>query len=310
MPPRIFPNAAAFAMTPAASVTRLRLLQSSHPKTVSSSSITKSGTARAVLHQQQQLCRRRKSVRVLCTSSNDSATAAASENEQEKRSKKKRTNAQTGPGNGDGTSSEIPRGDHLLIVGLGNPGKEYELTRHNIGFEVVDAVARRFDAPKFRMHARFQAVTTTVALPGPIGRKLTLMKPMTYMNLSGRAVRTYMKFHKIESRAAVMAIVDDVNLDFGWLRVRSSGSAGGHNGLKSIQQQFAGKSDYARLRVGVGAPRPRQDLADHVLAKFTRSEQKELDTICMDCADVAEEWVRSEDFSRVSQLVGQLNKAS
>jgi len=212
------------------------------------------------------------------------------------------------PTEGAEAAPPVPRGDKLLIVGLGNPGAEYDLTRHNIGFYVVDALAERLGAPKFKLSPRFQALTTTTAAPGAPGRQVTLMKPMTYMNLSGKAVGAFFKYHKIASRAALLVVVDDTNLDFGRMRVRAAGSAGGHNGLKSIQQHFAGKQDYPRLRVGVGAPRTAADLANHVLAKFKRAEQKQLDAVAMDCLDLAEEWLRHDNFSRVSQLAGRLNQ--
>ncbi|KAA8493614.1 Peptidyl-tRNA hydrolase [Porphyridium purpureum] len=166
----------------------------------------------------------------------------------------------------------VARGDRLLIVGLGNPGKEYELTRHNIGFHVVESLAVRMQAAPFKPAPKFQAMLTETVVNG---RTVHFMKPTTFMNLSGRAVNSFVSFYKIP-RSAIMVIVDDVNLGFGRLRLREKGTHGGQNGLRSIQNALG--QNYTRLRVGVDSPAG-GDLADYVLSKFKRSEQKELETI-------------------------------
>ncbi len=153
-----------------------------------------------------------------------------------------------------------------LIVGLGNPGRRYAGTRHNAGFEVLDALAGR-------RRAEWES--------GPRGADaliarwreadVVLAKPLTFMNLSGQAVGDLLRFFKIEL-PALLVVVDDVNLELGRLRARSSGSAGGHNGLKSLIE-LLGTGEFARLRVGVGRGDARRDLADHVLAAFEPEER-------------------------------------
>ncbi len=166
-----------------------------------------------------------------------------------------------------------------LIVGLGNPGRTYEGTRHNIGFDVADLLAARHRleweaAPADALMARWRA-----------GAAL-LVKPLTFMNLSGPAVAELMRFYKVE-RADLFVLVDDTNLDLGRLRARPSGSAGGHNGLKSIIGAF-GSEDFARLRVGVGRGDARRDLADHVLARFDPQEREDVADAVGRSADAAE----------------------
>ncbi len=152
-----------------------------------------------------------------------------------------------------------------LVVGLGNPGREYRDTRHNVGFLVIDEVARRAGVALDR-----EAVGSLV---GKVWGEtpLWLAKPLTFMNLSGQAVRGLLDFHKLEP-ADVLVVADDVNLPLGRLRARPGGSAGGHNGFKSVAQQL-GTDQFPRLRVGVGRGDSRRDLADHVLAKFDADER-------------------------------------
>lgn len=166
-----------------------------------------------------------------------------------------------------------------LIVGLGNPGRRYEGTRHNIGFDVANLLAARHRleweaAPADALMARWRA-----------GAAL-LVKPLAFMNLSGPVVAELMRFYKVE-RADLFVVVDDTNLDLGRLRARPSGSAGGHNGLKSIIGAF-GSEDFARLRVGVGRGDARRDLADHVLARFDPQEREDVADAVGRSADAAE----------------------
>jgi PTH1 family peptidyl-tRNA hydrolase len=153
-----------------------------------------------------------------------------------------------------------------LIVGLGNPGRRYDGTRHNIGFDVLDALARRHGlewetAPRGieALVARWRTADTVIA------------KPLTFMNLSGAAVVALLQFYKIDP-IDLLVVVDDVNIDLARLRSRPSGSAGGHNGLKSVIGSL-GSEQFARLRIGVGRGDDRRDLADHVLARFESSER-------------------------------------
>jgi len=151
-----------------------------------------------------------------------------------------------------------------LVVGLGNPGRPYAGTRHNVGFDVIDALVERHrldweSAPADALLAKWRAASVLLA------------KPLTFMNLSGPAIGDVLRFYKIDL-PDLFVVVDDVNLELGRLRARPSGSAGGHNGLKSIIAAF-GSEDFARLRVGVGRGDDRRDLADHVLARFDPEER-------------------------------------
>jgi PTH1 family peptidyl-tRNA hydrolase len=169
-----------------------------------------------------------------------------------------------------------------LIVGLGNPGRSYQGTRHNVGFDVLDLLAERHrldweSAPADALVAKWRTAGTLVA------------KPLTFMNLSGSAVGALLRFFKIDL-ADLLVVVDDTNLDLGRLRARPSGSAGGHNGLKSIIGAL-GTEDFARLRVGVGRGDARRDLADHVLAKFDPQERTEVAEAVGRAADAVELFV-------------------
>lgn len=149
------------------------------------------------------------------------------------------------------------------IVGLGNPGSQYAGTRHNIGFDVVEEVARRWGV-QLRPWKSVAQVATVGA------RSAVLVEPVTFMNLSGDAVSQVRSFYKLEP-ADVLVVVDEVQLPVGRVRVRRSGSAGGHNGLKSIIQHIG--DGFPRLRIGVGRGDPKWDLADHVLSRFARDER-------------------------------------
>jgi PTH1 family peptidyl-tRNA hydrolase len=171
-----------------------------------------------------------------------------------------------------------------LIVGLGNPGRKYDGTRHNVGFEVVDALARRHGA-------EWEAAPRGIA--ALVGRWRTadsvLVKPLTYMNLSGGAVVPLLQFYKIDP-VDLLVLVDEVHLDLGRLRIRRSGSAGGHNGLKSLIASL-GSQEFARLRIGVGRGDGRRDLADHVLAKFDADERATVAEMVDRSADAVELFV-------------------
>ena len=169
-----------------------------------------------------------------------------------------------------------------LIVGLGNPGGEYENTRHNAGFAVADELARRGGFAIQRV--KFKALT---AAAGIGGQGVLVMKPTTYMNLSGEAVGEAARFYKL-SPDHVLVISDDVDLPLGKLRLRAGGSAGGHNGLKSIIQHL-GSDQFPRLKVGVGGkPHPDYDLADWVLGKLQGEDKKLMDETVKRAADAIE----------------------
>lgn len=157
-----------------------------------------------------------------------------------------------------------------LIVGLGNPSKEYNNTRHNIGFDTIDALADKYG---IRINiAKFKSLVGTGMIEG---QKVLLMKPQTFMNLSGEAVRAAIDFYKIDP-SEIIVISDDINLGVGQLRIRLKGSAGGHNGLKNIILH-AGSDGFMRIRMGVGEKPKGWDLADYVLGHFSADERKIMD---------------------------------
>jgi peptidyl-tRNA hydrolase, PTH1 family len=175
-----------------------------------------------------------------------------------------------------------------LLVGLGNPGPKYQGTRHNIGFAVVDELARR--ASVGFESAPVDALIARIRTPNGIGDPVMLAKPLTFMNRSGEAVGGLMRYFKV-APADVLVIVDEVQLPLARLRARPRGSAGGHNGLKSIVEHMG--QDFARLRVGVGRGDARRDLADHVLAKFDQDEADEVRAMMERAADAAETFIAS-----------------
>jgi PTH1 family peptidyl-tRNA hydrolase len=168
-----------------------------------------------------------------------------------------------------------------LIVGLGNPGRKYDGTRHNVGFDVVDALARRHGAEWEAAPRGIEAFVARWRTADSV-----LVKPLTYMNLSGGAVVPLLQFYKIDP-GDLLVLVDEVHLELGRLRIRRSGSAGGHNGLKSLIASL-GSQEFARLRIGVGRGDGRRDLADHVLAKFDANERATVAEMVDRSADAVE----------------------
>lgn len=171
-----------------------------------------------------------------------------------------------------------------LIAGLGNPGEKYRGTRHNVGFDVVDLVAKRHGlvfeaAPVTGLQARWRRTDEPAVL----------FKSLTYMNESGVPIAGLLRYLKM-SASDLLVISDDVNLSLGRLRVRAIGSEGGHNGLKSIGAML-GTNEYARLRVGVGRGDVRRDLADHVLARFDAEERPGIESAVSRAADAVEVWI-------------------
>ena len=170
-----------------------------------------------------------------------------------------------------------------LIVGLGNPGREYRDTRHNVGFLVVDEIARRH---QLTLALAPSQVPETFVAKRYGTEPLLVAKPLTYMNRSGDAVAALMHYYDIRA-ADLLVVVDEAALPFGRLRARARGSAGGHNGLKSIVERL-GTTEFARLRLGVGRGDLQRDLADHVLSKFEPGERAELEGFIARAADAAE----------------------
>jgi PTH1 family peptidyl-tRNA hydrolase len=173
-----------------------------------------------------------------------------------------------------------------VIVGLGNPGREYDNTRHNAGWWLLDVLAQRWGVPKFRAEKN-QAIATTRVEPFQV----RLIKPLTYMNRSGSVLVPLKRMGALDLAKDLLVLVDDVALEPGRVRFRPSGSAGGHNGLKSIEQAL-GTKDYPRLRIGVGTKPPGADLADWVLSSMPRGDRTLVDERLPELAEAVETWMR------------------
>lgn len=155
----------------------------------------------------------------------------------------------------------------FIIAGLGNPKKEYDNTRHNIGFELIDALADKYSISV--MDVKHKALTGKGIING---QKVILVKPLTFMNLSGESIRPIADYYKIDTASELIVVSDDISLPPGQIRVRKKGSAGGHNGLKNIIQHL-GSEEFQRIRIGVGEKPKGYDLADYVLGHFSKEEQ-------------------------------------
>lgn len=158
-----------------------------------------------------------------------------------------------------------------VIAGLGNPDKQYENTRHNIGFDAIDALAEKYNIDiSIRKHRAYCG-------KGMInGNKVVLVKPQTYMNLSGESLRSVVDYYKIDPESELLVLFDDISLDVGQLRIRKKGSAGGHNGIKNIIANL-NTQNFARIKIGVGEKPKKMDLVDYVLGHFTKSERVLMD---------------------------------
>jgi PTH1 family peptidyl-tRNA hydrolase len=189
----------------------------------------------------------------------------------------------------------------FLIVGLGNPGAQYARTRHNAGWFVLDELARRHSIDITRKG--HDAIVGTGHFGG---ERVALVKPQTYMNLSGRAVSSLLHYHRIE-RERLLIITDDLNLPLGKLRMRPGGSDGGHNGLKSITQSL-GSSEYTRLRLGVGEPpqeeRRERGTAGHVLSSFSPDEWIDVEAMTKRAADSVELWASEGTAAAMNRFNG------
>ena len=171
-----------------------------------------------------------------------------------------------------------------MIVGLGNPGKQYNGTRHNIGFEILGCLAQRYDVG--RPKGKFNAEVCESSIKN---EKTILLSPLTFMNLSGQSVQAAVDFYKLPL-TDLLVICDDINLDVGRLRFRPGGSAGGQNGLKDIINRL-GSQEFHRMRVGVGRPPPQWDVANFVLGKFSDEDRSEMDKTVERAANAAETWL-------------------
>lgn len=186
-----------------------------------------------------------------------------------------------------------------LLVGLGNPGREYQRTRHNVGFRAAELLAKQAGVKIDR--ARFRGLTASCSLAG---QKLLLLKPETFMNNSGEAVQLAAMFYRIPIDR-ILVFSDDISLPVGKIRVRAEGSAGGHNGLKSIIAHL-GSQDFPRIRIGVGAkPHPDYDLADWVLSSFSPEEEKALAPALDHAAAAALELIQNGPQMAASKFNGK-----
>jgi PTH1 family peptidyl-tRNA hydrolase len=170
-----------------------------------------------------------------------------------------------------------------MVVGLGNPGSRYQGTRHNVGFDVIDELAKVPEASKPQRRAGAEVIESFEA-----GNKVLLIKPQSFMNRSGLPIRGLVDFHKL-SLEDLLVICDDINLPLGQLRVRAGGTHGGHNGLRDLQSHL-GTTEYARLRIGVGAPEGRH-LADYVLDRFHPSEASAIESAIERAAAATRTWI-------------------
>lgn len=166
-----------------------------------------------------------------------------------------------------------------VIVGLGNPDKKYENTRHNIGFDVIDALSNKYNIPV--KEKKFKALCGSGVIEGV---KVLLVKPQTYMNLSGESIAEVLNFYKLDPETEMMVIYDDISLAPGNIRIRKKGSAGGHNGIKSIIAH-AGTQVFPRIKVGVGEKPKGWDLADYVLGHFSDKEREYVNDAVKDAMD-------------------------
>lgn len=167
-----------------------------------------------------------------------------------------------------------------IIAGLGNPGKEYDGSRHNVGFMTLDTLADRY-----QIDIREKAHKALIGKGMIEGNKVILVKPQTYMNLSGESIRSVMDYYKTEPSEFIV-IYDDISLEPGQIRIRKKGSAGGHNGIKNIIAHL-GTQEFPRIRIGVGEKPPRMDLADYVLSRFPKEEKEEMEQAFRDGAAAA-----------------------
>lgn len=184
-----------------------------------------------------------------------------------------------------------------IIAGLGNPGREYENTRHNIGFLCIDAIADKYNISM--VEKKHKAILGRGYIGGA---KVILVKPQTFMNLSGESIRAIAEYYKVMPKEDLVVIYDDVALDVGQIRIRKKGSAGGHNGMKSIIQYMG--DAFVRVRMGVGEKPKGYDLADYVLGHFTKAEKALMEESADRCAKAVELVTQGE----VEQAMNEYNK--
>ena len=188
-----------------------------------------------------------------------------------------------------------------LVLGIGNPGENYQNTRHNIGFLVMDEISRKL-GESFKLDTSFESMISKFTYKN---EKVILVKPLTYVNLSGIALSKLMRYFKVELED-ILVIVDDINLKTGYIRIREQGSDGGHNGLKNIID-FAGSKEFKRIRIGIGNDKdiPQKN---YVLGKISQSEHKIIDPILSACADAAILFLEGVYFLDIMTKYNSMNK--
>ena len=184
----------------------------------------------------------------------------------------------------------------IVIAGLGNPGKEYEHTRHNVGFDLIDVLAERYQIGV--NESKFQGLYGKGIIEG---EKAILVKPLTYMNLSGICIQEVLHYFKCDPKTDLIVISDDISLPEGMIRIRKKGSAGGHNGLKNIIAQV-GTDEFARIRIGVGDKPKNGDLVNHVLGHFTKEARAQVEQGLENAADAIALAVRENMDAAMNQF--------
>ena len=179
-----------------------------------------------------------------------------------------------------------------VVIGLGNPGKKYEKTRHNIGFIAVDNLRKKLNVSDER--EKFQALVSEKNIDG---EKVIFLKPQTFMNLSGNSVIEIINFYKLDPKKDIIVIYDDMDLSFGDIRIREKGSSGGHNGIKSIISHIG--EEFIRIKCGIGAKE--KDAVEHVLGEFNQTEQKDLDEILEKINNCVIEMLNVQNLDRIMQ---------
>ena len=179
-----------------------------------------------------------------------------------------------------------------VVIGLGNPGKKYEKTRHNIGFIAVDNLRKKMNISDER--EKFQALVSEKNIDG---EKVIFLKPQTFMNLSGNSVIEIVNFYKLDPKKDIIVIYDDMDLSFGDIRIREKGSSGGHNGIKSIISHIG--EEFIRIKCGIGAKE--KDAVEHVLGEFNQTEQKDLDEILEKINNCVIEMLNVQNLDRIMQ---------
>ncbi|MEW9502926.1 aminoacyl-tRNA hydrolase [Jeotgalibacillus marinus] len=185
-----------------------------------------------------------------------------------------------------------------LIVGLGNPGKQYDKTKHNIGFSVIDELAARWDAPL--LQSKFKGAFSTVHKNG---EKVILLKPLTYMNLSGESIRPLMDYYDIQTEDLVV-LYDDLDLPTGSLRLRQKGSAGGHNGIKSTISHV-GTQNFNRIRIGINRPPQGMKVPDYVLSRFSDEDWAAMQDVIKKSADACETFLEKPFLEVMNEFNGR-----